>query len=92
MAAIMCSITDLLQCESGAGRDWLRAHVSSWPDVQPEVRDFLRRIPWRERCAVVLNCAYGLTQEQIAELLGISDRTVRADIARAAERAERMMS
>ncbi len=55
-----------------AERDWLRAELA--------------RLPRRQRAAVVLRFYEGLDYEQIAEILGCTDVTVRSNLSRALAR------
>jgi DNA-directed RNA polymerase specialized sigma24 family protein len=48
----------------------------------PELRDALRRLPYRRRVCVVLRYASGLSEDEVARALGISAGTVRSRTAR----------
>ena len=52
----------------------------------------LRRLPRRQRTAVVLRYFEDLTEEQTAEALGVSTGTVKSQVSRALSRLERLLS
>jgi len=66
------------------GRDWLRHELIAWPYVTDTMRRFLDALYWRQRAAVVLTYGHGMTQADAAYKLGVSERTVRSDIAEVA--------
>lgn len=69
---------DVGYCEA---RDWLRHELSSWPYVTETMRKFLDALYWRQRAAVTLHFGARLAWDQAAYRLGVSPRTLQADLA-----------
>jgi DNA-directed RNA polymerase specialized sigma24 family protein len=61
-------------------RDWLRYSMVDWPDADPLARRAIESMPLRWRNVVTLLYGHGLTQEECAERLGLSPRTVRRTV------------
>jgi len=53
------------------------------PDFEPQLLPALERLTEHQRVTVVLTCAFGWQQSEVAELLGISPSSVRTHQARA---------
>src|SRR5262245_31081588 len=56
------------------------------PEVEPRLIPALERLSEQQRVAVVLTCAYGWLQSEVAELLEISESSVRTHRTRALSR------
>lgn len=56
------------------------------PDVQPELLRALAALPGQQQTVVLLVEAYGWSQQEVADVLGISPSTVHAHLRRALDR------
>ncbi|ALM86740.1 hypothetical protein ASB57_04705 [Bordetella sp. N] len=75
---------------------WLAAHAAVAEAVQPsaehhaivietlcEIDTMLRQLPWKAAEAFIMAMAYGMSNQEIAAELGVSDRMVRKYVAQA---------
>ena len=58
------------------------AHAPGEPDFDPRLPHLLERLPDRQRVAVVLVCIYDWTYPKSAQVLGVSESTVRTHVRR----------
>ena len=61
-------------------RDWLRCSLADWPETDATTRRIIETMPLRWRNVVTLVYGHGLTQEECAERLGLSPRTVQRTV------------
>ena len=62
---------------------WPQPPPSEVPDFEPRLVPALERLSEQQRVTVVLTCAYGWLQSEVAELLEVSASSVRTHLARA---------
>ena len=60
--------------------------VDGMPDVEPRLVKLLEALSESQRVCVVLVHAYGFTQQEVADILGVDHSTVRTHLARALTR------
>ncbi|MEP7115695.1 MAG: sigma-70 family RNA polymerase sigma factor [Ilumatobacteraceae bacterium] len=64
----------------------LQAVESRIPEITPELVPALAKLPTQQRTVVVLVHAFGWSQAEVADLLGVSASTVHEHLSRAVER------
>lgn len=58
----------------------MRMALAAWPEVDPAMVRIIETMPLRWRNVLVLTYGHGLTQEECAERLGLSPRTVQRTV------------
>lgn len=65
-------------------RAQLVAALAGWPEIEPETKALLRRLPWRQRQAVTMVLGDHTDAGLVAVILGVSESTIRRDLRAAA--------
>ena len=82
------ALNELRRLMRGRGRDALMGQARSpvVPETDPELWDLVRRLPERQRIAIVLRYVADLPEQAVAEVMGIRRSTAASTLTQARQR------